>query len=565
MQNKKVWLNEYTAGVSETINPDSYHSLVHLFETQADHFSDRPVFTNFGVSLSYHEMKKAIRNFAAFLQQTLKLKKGDRFAIMMPNVLQYPVAIFGALKAGLVIVNINPLYTAPELTQQLNDSGAETILVLENFAHRLEEALPHIKIKNILIGKIGDLLGPVKGRLFNFAVRYLQRKIPHYNLPNAIFFKKALFSGQKITFHPVYLENSDLAFLQYTGGTTGGLKAAMLTHRNIVANVLQCVEWIHTAKEQYYGVMIGALPLYHIFSLTVCGICIFPMGASTVLITNPRDIPAFIKTLRRQKMTMMIGLNTLFNGLLNDPDFKKVDFSRLKLTISGGMAMQKVVADRWHKATGNPVLEGYGLTESSPVLTLCPTSKKHFTGSVGLPIPSTEIAIRDDAGQDLYFHKVGEIWARGPQIMKGYWHRDAETKQVIDDHGWLRTGDMGYMNEQGYVYIVDRKKDMVLVSGFNVYPNEVEAVIATHPGVMAVAVIGIPSEKTGEALKAFIVKKDPQLTKEELIAFCRHSLTGYKIPHLIEFRESLPMSTVGKVLRRELRDEEMRAVSMVKA
>lgn len=552
---KKVWLQQYTPGVPETINPDQYDSLVDLFEKCADRFSDRPVFTNFGVSMTYEEMEARILNFAAFLQKTLKLKKGERFAIMMPNLLQYPVAIFGALKAGLIVVNINPLYTAPEITQQLNDSGAETILVLENFADHLEKALPQVKLKHIIIAKIGDLLGSLKGAFYNIVVRYVQKKIPHYVLPNAIYFKSALLSGKKLFFDTVDIQQTDLAFLQYTGGTTGRSKGAMLTHRNIVANVLQCVSWIHDAKEQRHGVMIGALPMYHIFSLTVCGMCIFPMGASTLLITNPRDIVGFIKQIKRCRMTMMVGLNTLFNGLLNNLNFKNVDFSHLKLTISGGMALQKTVADRWQKTTGVPILEGYGLTESSPVVTLCPTSKKYFTGSVGIPIPSTDIVIRDEAGQDLFFHKVGEIWARGPQVMKGYWHAEAETHQVVDANGWLRTGDMGYMDEAGYVYIVDRKKDMVLVSGFNVYPNEVEAVIASHPDVQTVAVIGIPSERTGEALKAFIVKKNPELTEEMLIAYCRQSLTSYKIPRIIEFRDALPMSTVGKVLRRELRDE----------
>lgn len=550
----KVWLRQYTPGIPETINPDTFSSLVHLFEYYASEFSNRPVFTNYGVSLTYQGMREQVDAFAAFLQQQLQLQKGDRFAIMMPNILQYPVAIFGALKAGLIVVNVNPLYTGPEIAQQLNDSGTTTILVLENFANHLEKALPQVQLKNILIAKIGDLLGVVKGPLYNFLLRYVQKKIPHYALPHVIFFKEALARGKKLSFDVVALENTDIAFLQYTGGTTGRSKGAVLSHRNIIANVLQCVSWIYDVKAQHHGVLIGALPLYHIFSLTVCGMCIFPMGASSVLVTNPRDMSAMIKAIRHCHMTMMIGLNTLFNGLLNHPAFKKVDFSRLKLTISGGMAMQKTVADRWHDVTGVPVLEGYGLTESSPVLTLCPVTQTHFTGSIGLPVPSTEIVIRDEAKHDLFFHKVGEIWARGPQIMKGYWHAEDETKNVIDHNGWLRTGDIGYMDENGYVYIVDRKKDMVLISGFNVYPNEVEAVIASHPGVQTVAVIGVPSEKTGEALKAFVIKKDPNLTKAALIAFCRESLTGYKIPHVIEFRESLPMSTVGKVLRRELRE-----------
>jgi len=560
---EKIWLKEYTDGVPATINPDEFSSLSYLFEKYAADFSSRAAYTSFGVSLTYQTVKNLVRDFAAFLQKQLQLKKGDRIAIMMPNILQYPVSIFGALTAGLVVVNINPLYTAPEIMQQLNDSGTETIIVLENFADRLEMALPKTKVKQVIIAKIGDLLGFVKGNLYNLIARYVQKKVPEYHLPNALFFKNCLSLGKKLVLEEVSHKNTDLAFLQYTGGTTGGAKGAMLTHRNIIANVLQCSSWIQDMKEQNHGVLLGALPLYHIFSLTVCGMCIFPMGAASLLIANPRDIPSVIKALRRTKMTMAIGLNTLFNGLLNNPDFKKLDFSSLKLTLSGGMALQKVVAERWHEVTGVPILEGYGLTESSPVITMCPISKTHYSGSIGVPIPSTEVVIRDETGHDLPSHKVGEICARGPQVMQGYWHRDDETRNVIDKGGWLRTGDIGYMDEHGYVYIVDRKKDMVLVSGFNVYPNEIEGVIAAHPGVQTVAVIGIPSEKTGEALKAFIIRKDPNLSQEELIAHCRQSLTGYKIPHFIEFRDQLPMSTVGKVLRRELRDEELKRLQQL--
>ncbi|OGT34369.1 MAG: long-chain-fatty-acid--CoA ligase [Gammaproteobacteria bacterium RIFCSPHIGHO2_02_FULL_39_13] len=558
MKDNKVWFAEYTAGVPETINPDAFDSLPHLFDHYAEVFSDRPVFTSFGVSMTYHHMKDQVNNFAAFLQKQLKLKKGDRIAVMMPNLLQYPVSIFGALKAGLIVVNVNPLYTAPELAFQLKDSSAETIVVMENFADRLEIALPNTPIKNIIIVKVGDMLGMIKGNFYNFVSRYIKNSIPRYVLNNAISFKRALAIGEKYVCDYVGLKNTDEAFLQYTGGTTGRSKGAILTHRNIIANVLQCVSWIRGVKAQQCGVMLGALPMYHIFSLTVCGMCIFPMGASTLLIANPRDTAYLIKAIKHASITMIIGLNTLFNAMLNHRSFASIDFSTLKLTISGGMAMQKAVADRWQQVTGVPVLEGYGLTESSPVITLCPISKTYFTGSVGLPIPSTEVTIRDDSRQDLFFHKIGEIWARGPQVMKGYWHAEEETNNVIDQQGWLRTGDIGYMDEHGYVFIVDRKKDMVLVSGFNVFPNEVEAVIASHPGVQTVAVIGVPNEKTGEALKAFIIKKDPNLTRETLIAFCRKSLTGYKIPHFIEFRDTLPMSTVGKVLRRELREETMK-------
>lgn len=558
---RKVWLQYYTQGVPDTINPDSFSSLTNLFEKYADTFKDRPVYTCFNVSLSYMQVEKLTEDLAAFLQKKLKLKKGARIAIMMPNILQYPVAIFGILKAGMIVVNVNPLYTAPELAFQLQDSGAEAIIVLENFARRVEKVLPTTSVKHVIITKIGDLLGFAKGMFLNFMSRYVKGKVPDYHLPNAIYFKKALSIGKKLSFDDPNTVNTDVAFFQYTGGTTGRAKAAMLTHRNIIANVLQCVYWIRDLKAQYFGVMIGALPLYHIFSLTVCGMCIFPMGASTLLIPNPRDTKSMIKMMRHCKMTMMIGLNTLFNALVSHPDFKKVDFSRLNLTMSGGMAMHRAVAERWHKITGVPVLEGYGLTETSPVITMCPANTPYFTGSVGVPISSTEVVIRDDNKQDLPLNKTGEIWARGPQIMKGYWQCDDETHDVIDQAGWLRTGDLGYMDERGFVFIVDRKKDMVLVSGFNVYPNEVEAVISMHPGVQTVAVIGIPSEKTGEALKAFIVKRDPNLTKAELIAHCRSSLTNYKVPRLFEFRDSLPLSNVGKVLRRELRDQEMQRVT----
>jgi long-chain acyl-CoA synthetase len=559
---KKVWLQHYTHGVPDTINPDSFSSLSHLFEKYAGEFSDRPAYTSFGVSLTYEETKILTHNFAAFLQKELKLKKGARVAIMMPNILQYPIAILGILKAGMIVVNVNPLYTAPELAHQLADAGAEAIVVLETFADRLEAALPKTAVKHVIISKIGDLLGVVKGGIYNFMARYVKGAVPDYHLPDSIYFKEALALGKKYSIDDPETVNTDIAFFQYTGGTTGRSKAAMLTHRNIIANVLQCVVWIRDTKSQYHGVMLGALPLYHIFSLTVCGMCIFPMGASTLLIPNPRDTKGMIKMIRHSKMTMVIGLNTLFNSMVNHPDFKKVDFSRFAITMSGGMACQRVVAERWQAITGVPVLEGYGLTETSPVITMNPAGTTHFTGSVGVPIPSTEIVIRDEDRQDLPFDKIGEIWVRGPQVMKGYWKCDTETHDVIDENGWLRTGDIGYMDERGYIYIVDRKKDMVLVSGFNVYPNEVEAVIAMHPGVQIVAVIGVPNEKTGEALKAFVVKRDPALTKAELIAHCRKSLTGYKVPRFFEFRDSLPLSNVGKVLRRELRDQEMQRAAV---
>lgn len=552
---KKVWLKSYTADVPETIDPDVYPSLSAFFEDYANRFADRAAYTSFGVTLKYADVMQLADNFSAFLQQKLGLKKGDRIALMMPNILQYPVAIIGAIKAGLIVVNVNPLYTVPELVFQLTNAGAETIVVLENFADKVQGALPQTTLKNIIIAKIGDLLGEVKGRIFNAVSRYVKNAIPDYDLPSAIFFKQALHDGHGLSFEPVVQQNTDIAFLQYTGGTTGRSKGAMLTHRNIIANVLQCCVWIHDVKEQHHGIVLAALPMYHIFSLTVCGMSIFAMGASSLLIPNPRDLNAMMKAIVKVKLTMVIGLNTLFNAMLHHPLMNAVDCSQLKLTISGGMAMQKSVAEHWQEVTKNPVLQGYGLTESSPVITLCPINMTHFTGSVGLPISSTDIIIRDEIGNTLSFNQIGEICARGPQVMKGYWHTEEETDHVLDKNGWLHTGDIGYMDEKGYVFIVDRKKDMVLVSGFNVYPNEIESVIGAHPDVQTVAVIGVPNEQTGEALKAFIIKRNPALDADDIIAFCRKSLTGYKVPKLIEFRDELPLSPVGKVLRRELRNQ----------
>ena len=551
----KVWLKQYIPGVPDTINPDAFSSLVALFEKYVNDYAERPVFISFGVSITYRKIKTLVDDFASFLQNHCGLKKGDRFAIMMPNLFQYPVALFGALKAGLIVVNVNPLYTASETEKQLNDAGAKAIIVLENFADKLEKALPNTAVEHVVITKVGDLLGSVKGAVYNFAVRYLKGDVPDYDIAKAIAFKKALRIGAEKAFSPVKITNGDIAFLQYTGGTTGKSKGAILTHRNMVANVLQCVSWIRWMKADRQIILVGALPLYHIFSLTVCGICVFAMGAATLLIANPRDMSAFVKALRGVKVTMMIGLNTLFNALLHHPDFSKVDFSGMRVTMSGGMAMQRAVAEHWHKVTGVPVLEGYGLTETSPVVTMCPTTVSHFCGSAGVPIPSTQVEIRDEEGNVLACQKQGEIWVYGPQVMQGYWHQEAETNNVFDANGWLRTGDIGYLDERGYLYIVDRKKDMILVSGFNVYPNEVEDVLVSHPGVHTAAVIGIPSDKTGEALKAYIIKDDPAVTEEVLKAYCRDSLTAYKVPKLFEFRDELPLSNVGKVLRRELRDE----------
>jgi len=552
---EKIWLKRYPPGVPAEINPDEYHSLVEIFEQSCKKFSDRDAFANMGYAMSFAELDAKTRDFAAFLQQQLGLQKGDRVAIMLPNLLQYPVVLFGILRAGLTAVNVNPLYTPRELEHQMNDAGADTIVIIANFAHVLAEVAHKTRLKNIIVTEVGDLLPFPKSLIVNFVVKYIKKMVPAYDLPGAISLKSALAKGQKLTLKPVALNGDDLAFLQYTGGTTGVAKGAMLTHRNMVANMLQVSAFVGAAIEEGKEVVITALPLYHIFCLTVNCLTFMKFGGLNLLITNPRDIPGFVKELQNVgEFTFISGVNTLFNALVHNEDFAKLDFKPLKLTVGGGMAVQRAVADRWKKITGIRILEGYGLTESSPVVTINPLDVQEFNGSIGLPLPSTEISLRDDQGQETPFGERGELWVRGPQVMRGYWQRPDETANTITADGWLQTGDIATVDEQGFVRIVDRKKDMVLVSGFNVYPNEIEDVVAHCEGVLEVACIGVPDDRSGEAVKIFVVRKPGATLGEETVReYCKANLTGYKMPKYIEFREELPKSNVGKILRRELR------------
>ncbi|HEY9142542.1 MAG TPA: AMP-binding protein, partial [Arenimonas sp.] len=494
-----------------------------------------------------------------YLLHDLKLKKGDRVALMMPNILQYPIAIFGVLRAGLTVVNTNPMYTARELRHQLTDSGASAIVVLENFAHVVEEVVADTPLKQVIVTGVGDMLGFPKGTLVNFVLRHVKKQVPEYRLPGHVRFTDTLARGAGKTLPTIELRGEDIAFLQYTGGTTGVAKGAMLTHRNLVANMQQSSIWIGTNATMGKEVIVTALPLYHIFALTANCLVFMKFGGLNYLITNPRDMPGFVKELRQIPFTAITGVNTLFNGLLNTPGFDQIDFSRLHLTLGGGMAVQRAVAERWKKATGVTLVEAYGLTETSPAACINPMDLPEYNGSIGLPIPSTDACIKDDEGKMLPVNEVGELCIRGPQVMAGYWQRPEETAKVIDADGWLHTGDMAKMDPQGFFFIVDRKKDMILVSGFNVYPNEVEDVIALMPGVLEVAAVGVPDEKSGEAVKVVIVRKDPALTAEQVKAFCKENLTGYKLPRYVEFRDELPKSNVGKILRRELRDSAARA------
>lgn len=554
---EKLWLKSYPPGVPEEINPDRYRSLVQLMEEAFSHYADRTAYVCMDKTMSYRELDTLSGKLAAFLQ-TQGLEPGARVALMMPNVLQYPVAIAAVLRAGFTVVNVNPLYTPRELEHQLNDSGAQVIIVLENFAHTLEKVIARTKLRVSVVASMGDLLGSVKGGMVNFVVRNLKKLVPAFDLPNAIRFNQAVREGSARTLRPVQPDHDDIAFLQYTGGTTGLSKGAMLTHRNVIANLLQNEAWLQPALGKAPTVesliFVCALPLYHIFALTVCCLVGMRVGGMNILIPNPRDIPGLIKTLSKYRFNMFPAVNTLYNGLLNHPDFAKLDFSMLKLCNGGGMAVQKAVNDRWRSVTGKSIVEGYGLSETSPVATANPADATEFTGTIGLPISSTEIAILDDEGNHLPVGSPGEIAIRGPQVMKGYWQRPQETAQVMTPDGFFRSGDIGFMDANGYVTIVDRKKDMVLVSGFNVYPNEVEGVVAMHPGVLECAVIGAPDPSTGEAVKLFVVRRDPELTAEDLMAYCHDELTAYKRPKIIEFRDQLPKTNVGKILRRELRD-----------
>jgi long-chain acyl-CoA synthetase len=554
MSNERPWLDHYPTDVPAQIDVDTYASVPAVLEEAFAKFRDRPAFANFGHRLSYGQIDEMSRQFAGYLTGELKLSKGDRIAIMMPNVLQYPIALFGALRAGLIVVNTNPMYTARELKHQLEDAGAKVIVVLDNFAATLQQVVAETGVEHIITTGIGDLLGP-KGVLINFAVKHIKKLVPAFDLPTAVRFRDALGRGAAHRPPTVTLGHDDVAFLQYTGGTTGVAKGAMLTHGNMVANMLQAGAWVGKNSTPGEEVIITALPLYHIFSLCANGLVFTRLGGLNWLITNPRDMPGFVKELKQSGFTALTGVNTLFNGLLNTPGFAELNFSRLHLTLGGGMAVQRAVAERWKKVTGCTLAEAYGLTETSPAVCINPLDLKEYNGSIGLPVPSTEVAIWSEDNQPLPTGEVGELMVRGPQVMKGYWQRPDETAQVLGADGWLHTGDIAKMDENGYFYIVDRKKDMILVSGFNVYPNEVEDIVMHHPGVLEVAAVGVPDEHSGEVVKLFVVRKDPKLTEEALRQFSRENLTGYKRPKLIEFRDSLPKSNVGKILRRELRDE----------
>jgi long-chain acyl-CoA synthetase len=553
MHPDRPWLAHYPAGVPAEIDLSRYSSIPDVFAEAVRDYGPKPAFSHMGRILSYAEVDRLSRDFAAYLLGELKLKQGDRVAIMMPNCLQYPVALLGVLRAGLVVVNTNPMYTARELKHQLSDSGASVLLVLDNFGHVAQEVLAQMPGVRAITTGLGDMLGFPKGALVNFVLRHVKKMVPDYDIPGAVRFRDALTLGRMHELPEVRITLEDLAFLQYTGGTTGVSKGAMLTHRNLVANMLQASAWVGGNCKPGEELIVTALPLYHIFALTANCLAFIKLGGRNHLITNPRDMPGFVKDIRDLKFTAITGVNTLFNGLLNTPGFDQVDFSRLHLTLGGGMAVQRAVAERWKQVTGCTLAEAYGLTETSPAVCINPMDLRDYNGSIGLPVPSTDVCIKDDAGNLLPPGEVGELCVKGPQVMKGYWQRPDETAKVIDADGWLHTGDMARMDAQGYFYIVDRKKDMILVSGFNVYPNEVEDVIAMMPGVLEVAAIGVPDEKSGEAVKVFIVKKDPALTAEAVKAYCRENLTGYKQPKYVEFRSELPKSNVGKILRKELR------------
>ena len=552
---EKPWLDSYEKGVKTEIDETLYQSIPDVFRQSVEKFANQPAFQNMGKTLTYAEVGKLAEDFASYLQNVLKLPRGERVAIMLPNLLQYPIALFGILQAGLVAVNTNPLYTPRELEHQLKDSGATTIIVLENFANTLELVLPRTQIKHVIVASVGEMFGFFKGTLMNFVLRKIKKMVPEYRISGAIPFQTTLKEGAAHTFRPVTLTREDTALLQYTGGTTGVAKGAILSHGNICANMLQAKEWIKNQLREGKETVIAALPLYHIFALTVNLMIFTNAGSKIILITNPRDMKGFIGELKKERISVFIGVNTLFNGMVNQPDFAAVDFSNLRLTLGGGMATQKAVAEKWKKITGTPIVEAYGLTEASPGVCCNPLNIEAYSGGIGLPVPSTEVELRDADGKEVPVGQPGELWVRGPQVMKGYWNRPEETAKTIDARGFLETGDIAVMDEKGWLKLVDRKKDLIVVSGFNVYPNEIEEVVSHNDKVMEVACIGVPNEKTGEALKVFVVKKDPSLTKEELIEFCRTELTAYKVPKDIEFRDELPKSNVGKILRRELREQ----------
>ena len=551
---EKIWLKSYPKGVPPEIDVNEYESVVSVFEESVAQNAARKSFTCMGKSISFSALDTLSATFGAYLQG-IGCKKGTRVAVMMPNILQYPICVFGILRAGCTVVNVNPLYTARELEHQLKDSGAEVIVIVENFAHVLEEVIGRTQVRQAIVTSIGEMLG-VKGLLVDYVIRHRKKMVPDWSIPGSIALSKALAEGRKRKLEKVPLTHDDIAFLQYTGGTTGVAKGAMLLHRNMVANMLQARAWVRPFLDpKQPEVIITPLPLYHIFSLTANCLVFMTLGAENILITNPRDIPGFVKAMRKHRFTAMTGVNTLFNALVNDPNFAKLDFSSLRLTLGGGMAVQQAVAEKWKKVTGTPLIEAYGLTETSPAATINPLDLPEYNGSIGLPIPSTEVTLRNDDGKDVPLGDPGEICIRGPQVMAGYWQHPDETAKVLDKDGWFATGDIGVMDEKGFVRIVDRKKDMILVSGFNVYPNEIEGVAAMHPGVLECAAVGVPDKKSGEAVRLYVVKKDPALTADSVLKHCREHLTGYKVPREVEFRTELPKTNVGKILRRELRDE----------
>jgi long-chain acyl-CoA synthetase len=550
---EKVWLKSYPPGVPEVVDLDAYASVGDVFEQAIERFRDSPCFTNLGTTLTYGDMDRYTDQLASYLQNLPGLSKGDRIAVMMPNVLQNPIAIFAILRGGFTVVNTNPLYTARELRHQLTDSGAKAIIVMENFCHTLDEVIGDSPIQHVITTQLGDLLRFPKSLIVNLVVKYVKKMVPAFSLPQRVTFKEALRRGSAQPHRPVPVTHDDIAFLQYTGGTTGVAKGAMLTHGNMTANMQQASAWIKDVIQENDEVIITALPLYHIFSLTANCLTFMKAGALNYLITNPRDMPGFVKELQGLRFTAFTGVNTLFNALMNTPGFEQIDFSNLKLSLGGGMAVQQPVAERWQKLTGTPLLEAYGLTETSPAVCINPLTLREYNGSIGLPVPSTEVSVQDEDGKLLPQGETGELCVRGPQVMKGYWQKPEETAMVLSSDGWLKTGDVAQMDEMGFFRIVDRLKDMILVSGFNVYPNEIETVIAGHEGVLEVGVIGEPDVESGEVVKAVVVKKDPDLDEDAIIAHCREHLTGYKVPRIVEFRDELPKTNVGKILRRELR------------
>ena len=551
---EKVWLKSYPAGVPAEIDPGAFSSVVDIFEQSVSRYADRPAFGNLGCFLSYADADRLTRDFAAYLQG-LGMEPGDRIALMMPNVLQYPVALFGAMRAGLIVVNTNPLYTPRELEHQLKDSGAKAIVIVDNFAHVLSQVISRVAVKHVITTGIGDLMPGLKGPIVNFVVKYIKKMVPAFSLPGAVRFKAALSQGARAEYRPHKSTLEDVAFLQYTGGTTGVSKGAMLTHGNMVANIEQASAWLGPYVKPGEEIIITALPLYHIFALTANSLVFMKGGGLNYLITNPRDIPLFVKELRKLKFTAITGVNTLFNALLNAEGFDKLDFSHMRTSLGGGMAVQRAVAERWKSVTGRTLVEAYGLTETSPAVCMNPMDLEEFNGTIGLPIPSTECKIVGEDGAELALGEAGELCVRGPQVMRGYWQRPEETANCLGDDGWLMTGDVARIDENGFVSLVDRKKDMIVVSGFNVYPNEVEEVVAGMPGVLEVGAIGVSDERSGEVVKVIVVRKDPALTEVQIIEHCRGNLTGYKRPKHVQFADDLPKSNVGKILRRELREQ----------